>query len=98
LAFSARVSALASSCSRLEAANVAFPKSGSQVQQLYYGGKLMDESGETGLYYDEQGDAGFHVVHGHVIVPSPQFLPNRTAIDSGAYETGILTSLVVTDR
>jgi len=35
------------------------------------------------------------VVHGHSIVPEPQFLANRIAIDTGAYRTGRLTCLVL---
>jgi len=32
-------------------------------------------------------------VHGHTIEPIPTFLPHRIGIDTGAYETGILTAL-----
>lgn len=35
------------------------------------------------------------VVHGHTVVDQPQFLPNRIAVDTGAYATGILTSLAL---
>ena len=35
------------------------------------------------------------VVHGHTIVDAPEFWPNRIAIDTGAYATGILTALVI---
>lgn len=37
----------------------------------------------------------FRVVHGHVIVPEPEFRPNRIGIDTGAYQSGRLTCLVV---
>lgn len=35
------------------------------------------------------------VVHGHSIVPEPDFRTNRIAIDTGAYRTGRLTCLVL---
>lgn len=35
------------------------------------------------------------VVHGHTIRPSPDVRPNRIGIDTGAYETGRLTCLVL---
>jgi len=36
---------------------------------------------------------GRMIVHGHTIVPTPQFHPNRIALDTGAYATGILSCL-----
>ena len=42
------------------------------------------------------GDAkehGFVVVHGHTIVPEVDERPNRIAIDTGAYHSGVLTAL-----
>jgi len=42
-------------------------------------------------------DWGLRVVHGHVIVEEPVFRPNRIGIDTGAYKTGSLTCLVVTE-
>lgn len=43
---------------------------------------------------------GFVVVHGHTIVPAVEERPNRIAIDTGAYHSGVLTALGVeeTDR
>ena len=38
------------------------------------------------------------MVHGHTIVKEPQFLPNRIAIDTGAYTTEKLTCLVLEDK
>jgi serine/threonine protein phosphatase 1 len=37
------------------------------------------------------------IVHGHVVVPEPEFHANRIAIDTGASRTGRLTTLVVSD-
>jgi serine/threonine protein phosphatase 1 len=42
-------------------------------------------------------DWGVTVVHGHVIEPAIIFRPNRIGIDTGAYKTGRLTSLVLGD-
>jgi serine/threonine protein phosphatase 1 len=39
------------------------------------------------------GDHGFVVVHGHTITREVEVLPNRIAIDTGAYSTGTLTAL-----
>jgi serine/threonine protein phosphatase 1 len=41
-------------------------------------------------------DWGFKVVHGHVIVAEPVFRDNRIGIDTGAYQSGRLTCLVIT--
>ncbi|MEM9422697.1 MAG: metallophosphoesterase family protein [Pseudomonadota bacterium] len=38
---------------------------------------------------------GAVIVHGHSIVSEPTFLPNRIAIDTGAYQTGRLTALCI---
>ena len=35
------------------------------------------------------------VVHGHSITDEVEWLPNRIGIDTGAYETGLLTALVL---
>lgn len=35
------------------------------------------------------------IVHGHTISPEVESLPNRIGIDTGAYETGLLTALVL---
>jgi serine/threonine protein phosphatase 1 len=42
-------------------------------------------------------DHGFVVVHGHTIVGRVEERPNRIAIDTGAYHSGVLTALVVED-
>jgi serine/threonine protein phosphatase 1 len=42
-------------------------------------------------------DHGFIVVHGHTIVGRVEERPNRIAIDTGAYHSGVLTALVVED-
>ncbi|TCM17956.1 serine/threonine protein phosphatase 1 [Novosphingobium sp. PhB165] len=42
-------------------------------------------------------DWGFRVVHGHVIVDEPVFRADRIGIDTGAYQSGCLTCLVVTE-
>jgi serine/threonine protein phosphatase 1 len=38
---------------------------------------------------------GAIVVHGHSITMEPEILPNRIGIDTGAYNTGVLTALVL---
>lgn len=38
---------------------------------------------------------GTIVVHGHSISMSPEFLPNRIGIDTGAYSSGVLTCLIL---
>lgn len=40
---------------------------------------------------------GFVVVHGHTIVERVEERPNRIAIDTGAYHSGVLTALAVED-
>jgi serine/threonine protein phosphatase 1 len=41
---------------------------------------------------------GFMVVHGHTIVGSVEERPNRIAIDTGAYHSGVLTALAIEDK
>ena len=41
---------------------------------------------------------GFVVVHGHTIVKRVEERPNRIAIDTGAYHSGVLTALAIEDR
>lgn len=43
----------------------------------------------------DKTDHGFVVVHGHTISPEVEERPNRIAIDTGAYRTGILTALAI---
>lgn len=40
-------------------------------------------------------DHGFMVVHGHTITPEIDQQPNRIGIDTGAYQTGVLTALAI---
>lgn len=35
------------------------------------------------------------IVHGHTIVDAPEIHPNRIAVDTGAYATGVLTAVVL---
>jgi serine/threonine protein phosphatase 1 len=44
-------------------------------------------------FLDDRTDHGFTVVHGHTIVEKVEEHPNRIAIDTGAYRTGVLTAL-----
>ncbi len=44
-------------------------------------------------FIDDDSDHGCMVVHGHTISAEPQQLENRIGIDTGAYQTGILTAL-----
>lgn len=46
-------------------------------------------------FLDDRGDHGFVVVHGHTIVDDVEELPNRVAIDTGAYRTGRLTAAII---
>lgn len=43
-------------------------------------------------------DLGAVVVHGHTIVPEPQSLPNRIAVDTGAWRSGVLTAVILEGR
>lgn len=43
-------------------------------------------------------DWGFTVVHGHVIVEGPVFRANRIGIDTGAYQSGRLSCLVLNEN
>ena len=40
-------------------------------------------------------DFGYKVVHGHTIVPAVEHHPNRIAVDTGGFRTGILSCLVL---
>lgn len=46
-------------------------------------------------FLTSERDWGFKVVHGHVIVEEPVFRANRIGIDTGAYQSGRLTCLVI---
>lgn len=43
----------------------------------------------------DESDHGFVVVHGHTISTEVEERPNRIGIDTGAYQSGILTALVI---
>jgi serine/threonine protein phosphatase 1 len=44
-------------------------------------------------FLSHKGSYGAVVVHGHTITPEPDIRPNRIGIDTGAYESGILTAI-----
>jgi serine/threonine protein phosphatase 1 len=46
-------------------------------------------------FLDDRTDHGVMVVHGHTIVEDVQEHPNRIALDTGAYRTGILSALAL---
>ena len=46
-------------------------------------------------FLDDRQEHGFVVVHGHTVVPEVEELPNRIAIDTGAYRSGVLTALCI---
>ena len=49
-------------------------------------------------FLDDRTDHGVMVVHGHTIVGSPEQHPNRIALDTGAYRSGVLTALGLEGR
>jgi serine/threonine protein phosphatase 1 len=44
-------------------------------------------------FIDDDSDHGCMVVHGHTISAEPEELDNRIGIDTGAYQTGVLTAV-----
>lgn len=46
-------------------------------------------------FLDDRTDHGVMVVHGHSIVEKVEEHPNRIAIDTGAYRSGLLTALAI---
>lgn len=46
-------------------------------------------------FLDDTTDHGMIVVHGHTIVEEAEEHPNRIAIDTGAYRSGVLTALAI---
>jgi serine/threonine protein phosphatase 1 len=46
-------------------------------------------------FLKDTADHGFVVVHGHTIFEEVDSRANRIGIDTGAYRTGVLTSLVI---
>ncbi|HEX8654729.1 MAG TPA: metallophosphoesterase [Allosphingosinicella sp.] len=49
-------------------------------------------------FLDSADDHGVIVVHGHTIVDKAEQLPNRIALDTGAYRSGILTAIGIEGR
>lgn len=45
----------------------------------------------------DETDHGFMVVHGHTISAEVEQRPNRIGIDTGAYQSGVLTALAIED-
>ena len=43
----------------------------------------------------DETDHGFVVVHGHTIRPEVEMRPNRIGIDTGAFQTGVLTAIAI---
>jgi len=48
-------------------------------------------------FIESDMDFGVCVVHGHTVTPEPERRHNRIGIDTGAYQTGILTALRIED-
>lgn len=48
-----------------------------------------------GFLEDEHTDHGMLVVHGHTISKEPQMKSNRIGVDTGCYQSGRLTALIV---
>jgi serine/threonine protein phosphatase 1 len=49
-------------------------------------------------FLDDRTDHGVVVVHGHTIVDTPEEHPNRIALDTGAYRSGVLTAVGLEGR
>ena len=66
-------------------------------------GVAVDEQSRQDLHWirdpflSDAKEHGFVVVHGHTIVSQVEERPNRIAIDTGAYNSGILTALAIED-
>ena len=67
-------------------------------------GVAVDEQSRKDLrwirdpFLSDAKEHGFVVVHGHTIVQSVEEKPNRIAIDTGAYHSGVLTALAIEDQ
>lgn len=48
-------------------------------------------------FLNDRHEHGFVVVHGHTVTPEVEEHPNRIGIDTGAYRSGLLTSLAIED-
>jgi len=62
---------------------------GLPIEQQHY----SDLRWIRGEFLNDRRDHGVVVVHGHTIVETPELLPNRIGIDTGAYYSGRLTAL-----
>jgi serine/threonine protein phosphatase 1 len=49
-------------------------------------------------FLSDANEHGFVVVHGHTIVERVEERPNRIAIDTGAYHSGVLTAVAIEDE
>ena len=49
-------------------------------------------------FLEDRTDHGVVVVHGHTIVDTPEEHPNRIALDTGAYRSGVLTAVGLEGR
>jgi serine/threonine protein phosphatase 1 len=56
---------------------------------------IEDQLWIRGEFTNSRRDHGAVVVHGHTISEEAELLPNRIGIDTGAYQSGVLTCLVL---
>lgn len=49
-------------------------------------------------FLDDESDHGFTVVHGHTITRRVEERSNRIGIDTGAYNSGVLTAIAIEDE
>jgi serine/threonine protein phosphatase 1 len=49
-------------------------------------------------FLEDHRDHGVMVIHGHTIRENVDERPNRIGIDTGAYDSGILTAIVLESR
>jgi len=57
--------------------------------------RRSDKLGIRSEFTESGYDFGFKVVHGHSGVRKPKVFPNRIAVDTGAFATGMLTAAVL---
>lgn len=60
--------------------------------------KIHDQSTKDMLwirkdFLESEADFGKTIVHGHSVEPIPKVRPNRIGIDTGAYQTGVLSAV-----
>lgn len=64
-------------------------------------GVELSEQSKTDLrwirdpFLEDQGERDFVVVHGHTIRPDVEITANRIGIDTGAFQSGVLTALAI---